>query len=168
MGSRAFVAVARFVLFIARDPNDDRVRLLAQAKNNVGRSDDLPLLPFRIVPFVFHNADGDEIETAQIEWLMPDSSRSLTDIVRSGGQDKRDPRRRAEQWLTTFLTGQPDRQASWSDIRAAADQAGHNYRTVQRAANDLGVKVTPRGRHSTWQLPADDTNEPRSETELPY
>ena len=39
MGSRAFAAVARAVLFVMTDPDDENARLLGQAKNNLGRSD---------------------------------------------------------------------------------------------------------------------------------
>ena len=47
MGSRAFAAVARCVLFVMTDPDDEHVRLVGQAKNNLGRSD-LPTLRFTI------------------------------------------------------------------------------------------------------------------------
>ena len=39
MGSRAFVAVARAVLFVMADPDDESKRLLGQPKNNLGRSE---------------------------------------------------------------------------------------------------------------------------------
>ena len=45
MGSRAFAAVARAVLFVVTDPEDEEMRLLGQAKNNLGRAD-LPTLRF--------------------------------------------------------------------------------------------------------------------------
>ena len=47
MGSRAFAAVARAVLFTMIDPDDDTRRLLGQPKNNLGRTD-LPTLTFAI------------------------------------------------------------------------------------------------------------------------
>ena len=48
MGSRAFTAVARSVLFVMLDPEDESRRLLGQPKNNLGRTD-LPTKTFRIV-----------------------------------------------------------------------------------------------------------------------
>ena len=47
MGSRAFAAVARSVLFVMTDPDDENTRLLGTPKNNLGRLD-LPTLSFRI------------------------------------------------------------------------------------------------------------------------
>jgi hypothetical protein len=47
MGSRAFVAVARSVLFAMTDPDDNERRLLGQPKDNLGRCD-LPTLTFGI------------------------------------------------------------------------------------------------------------------------
>ena len=43
MGSRAFTAVPRAVLFVATDPDDETVRLAGEPKNNLGRTD-LPTL----------------------------------------------------------------------------------------------------------------------------
>jgi hypothetical protein len=48
MGSRAFAAVARAVLFVMVDPEHEDQRLLGQPKNNLGRTDTLPTLTFTI------------------------------------------------------------------------------------------------------------------------
>jgi len=39
MASRAFAAVARWVLFVMIDPDDESTRLLGLPKNNLGRTD---------------------------------------------------------------------------------------------------------------------------------
>jgi hypothetical protein len=49
MASRAFAALARSVLFVMTDPDDEKVRLLGIAKSNRGRID-VPTRSFQIVP----------------------------------------------------------------------------------------------------------------------
>ncbi len=67
MGSRAFAAVARAVLFCMVDPDDETARVLGQPKNNLGRTD-LPTMTFRIVSA--HVADTDEgpVWTGRVDW----------------------------------------------------------------------------------------------------
>ncbi len=67
MGSRAFTAVARSVLYVMRDPEDDAVRLLGLAKNNLGR-DDLPTLTFTLEPVKVADTDEGEVWTSRVRW----------------------------------------------------------------------------------------------------
>jgi len=57
MGSVAFTAASRFVLFCMVDPDDKAVRLIGEPKNNTGRSD-LPTMAFTIEE-VDLGVDGD-------------------------------------------------------------------------------------------------------------
>ena len=68
MGSRAFTAVSRAVLFMMLDPEDPSIRLLGQPKNNLGQTD-LPTLALRIEEA--HVADTDEgpVTTGKVVWL---------------------------------------------------------------------------------------------------
>src|SRR6185503_18368372 len=80
MGSRAFAAVARAVLFVAVDPDQEDQRLLSQVKNNLGKLD-LPTLLFEIRgSLVETTADGDEVWTAKLVW-RGESDRSLREVL---------------------------------------------------------------------------------------
>jgi hypothetical protein len=67
MGSRAFAAVARAVLYMMTDPDNEAQILLGQPKNNLGRSD-LPTLTLKIESA--HVADTDEgpVWTGRATW----------------------------------------------------------------------------------------------------
>jgi hypothetical protein len=67
MGSRAFAAVARAVLFAMTDPHEESTRLLGQPKNNLGRSD-LPTLSFRIIGAKVAATVEGEVWTGKLEW----------------------------------------------------------------------------------------------------
>jgi hypothetical protein len=67
MGSRAFSAVPRFVLFIIEDPNDPSVRLFGQPKNNLGPNQST--LTFEVET----NAVSPDISTGRVVWTGEDA-----------------------------------------------------------------------------------------------
>jgi hypothetical protein len=69
MGSRAFAAVARAVLFMMTDPEDATVRLLGQPKNNLGRVDNLPTLTLRIESARVADTDEGPVTTGRVVWI---------------------------------------------------------------------------------------------------
>lgn len=85
MASRAFAAVARAVLYVMRDPDEEAVRLLGQAKNNLGRTD-LPTLTFAIEQA--HVADTDEgsVFTGRVKW-MGETDRTISDALADADGD---------------------------------------------------------------------------------
>lgn len=80
MGSRAFAAVARAVLFMMTDPEDETVRLLGQPKNNLGRTDDLPTLAFRIESAHVADTEDGPVTSGRVAWLG-ESSISIGDAL---------------------------------------------------------------------------------------
>jgi len=83
MGSRAFAAVARAVLFAMIDPDDDTRRLLGQPKNNLGRTD-LPTLTFAIQGVCVATTDKGEVWTGHLEWGEPVESHDSRSARESG------------------------------------------------------------------------------------
>ncbi len=79
MGSRAFAAVARAVLFVMTDPDDDTLRLLGQPKNNLGRTD-LPTLTFRIDTATVAVTDEGPVTTGKVNWIG-ETERSIRDVL---------------------------------------------------------------------------------------
>ena len=86
MGSRAFAAVARAVLFVLVDPDDESVRLLGQPKNNLGRTG-LPTLLFRIVGTKVADTAEGPVWTGKLEWLG-ESDRSIREAVEASTGDR--------------------------------------------------------------------------------
>jgi hypothetical protein len=164
-GSRAFSAVARAVIAVARD-NDatDGSCVASQIKNNLGRLN-LPSLRY-VVESVELPTDEGPAFVGRLN-MLGETDRSVTDILGDTGTDapSRSERDHVAIWLTDYLTAH-GREASWADIRAAARDEGVAERTLQRVRERLGIVsersgVPPR---SIWRLAADDSRSPSAPT----
>jgi len=155
MGSRAFVAASRAVLFVVQDPNDEKVRLLGQAKNNLGRSN-LPSLTFTIEEATVAQSDEGPIKTGKLRWLgeSPRSIRDLVEEAADGGAD-RGQTAEAMDWLRDYMNALPLGWGYSKVIKAAAKKDGHRERTLERAKKRLGLVVHSGGfpRKTVWALP---------------
>lgn len=156
MASRAFVAVARSVLFVAVNPDDEHQRLLANVKSNLGRLD-LPTLVFQIRGVLVQTtASGDEIWTGQLTWLGG-SDQSLRDVLERIGEREQDAhaRHEAERWLLDYLASLGGTAAK-KDVMVAGKQAGHSERTLHRARQHAGIQTDFRGFpcQSFWLSPS--------------
>lgn len=160
MGSRAFSAVSRFTLMVCEDwdhPEPPPTFILGQPKNSLGPSFGLPVLPYQIASFSFSTTeDGKLIKTSLIQWLPEDASRAFADVMRKGSQKEQPARENAAAWLRKYLSTVDGMTALAKDIYKDAEAAGHNKKTLQRAADDV-LKVTRSGQgpKATWTLPAD-------------
>lgn len=168
MGSRAFAAVARGVLFVMVDPDDEQRRLLGQPKNNLGRTD-LPTIAFAIESAVVADTDEGQVFTGRIIWLG-DSDRTIADALAAtaGTQEERGATSEAAEWLRDYLTISGG-EAPSKDIKAAGRAAGHSDRALQRARLSLRAEVTYFGypKTSAWCLPvgiADQSRQNPGET----
>lgn len=156
MGSRAFGAVARSVLFAMTSPEDDSIKLLGQPKNNLGRSD-LPTLTYKITGA--HVADTDEgaIWTGRVDWLG-EVDMTIADALAAVGHDDdaRAATREAAEWLVDYLQNVGGGAKS-SDVKAAGKAAGHSERTLNRVRQKLKIGSESQGypRITYWCLPAD-------------
>lgn len=165
MGSRAFAAVARSVLYVIADQEDVGLRLLGLAKNNLGRSD-LPTLRFRIESA--HVADTDEgpIWTGKLEWAGEDP-RSLSDVLEDAHDtsDNRGATNDAGQWLLGYLADNGG-TAPLADIkRDGLKDGGHNYDALKRARRRVKVTYTNTNtvpRTTFWSLPDTQLGGPAS------
>lgn len=153
MGSRAFTAVARAVLFVMTDPNDEQTRLLGQAKNNLGRMD-LPTLAFQIVDA--HVADTPEgpVHTGKLEWTG-ESDMSIRDALDASTQASGDKTATSEAmgWLDDYLRSE-NGQADSAVVKRKGLAAGHSTSALQRARQKLKVSTVTSGfpRRSFWCL----------------
>ncbi len=155
MGSRAFSAVARSVLFAMRDPDDDNVILLGQEKNNLGRSD-LPTLAFTIVNICVAVTSEGPVNTGKVQWLG-ESSLSIKDALNTVTEQTPETKtatQEAMDWLHDYLMLKGGAEKS-SAVKRAAQAEGHATTTLNRAKNKLGVIAEMSGfpRTSWWRLP---------------
>jgi putative DNA primase/helicase len=84
MASRAFAAVARWVLFAMTDPDDERRRLLGLAKSNLGRTD-LPTLAYHIVPIRAVQNEGERRLSKNVSVHLEFRER-VSELPDSGGR----------------------------------------------------------------------------------
>jgi hypothetical protein len=155
MGSRAFVAVARAVLFVMEDPDNDRNRLLGQPKNNLGRTDDLPTLVFGIVGQLVANTPDGEVWTGRLEW-RGESAQTLREAIDTATQKPGDKTatQEATEWLEDFLTAKGG-GCQKKEIAKEARDAGHERNALDRARKRLKITFSSGGfpRETSWYLP---------------
>jgi hypothetical protein len=161
MGSRAFVAVARTVLFVMADPDQEDRRLLGTPKNNMGRAD-LPTLAFRIVGAkVAETAEG-AVWTGRLEWLG-ETAQSIKDAIAAAAENAGDKtaKREAADWLLDFLASQGGRAES-AAIKSAGRSAGHTLDALQRARKWSRLLTDSLGfpRRTYWCLPSCQSSDP--------
>lgn len=154
MGSRAFAAVSRAVLFVVRDPEDDSIRLLGQEKNNLGRPD-LPTLTFRIDSAVVAETDDGPVVTGRVHWLG-ETVRTIREALEATVEtsEGRTATGEATMWLEDHLTSQGGTDDSAS-IKAAGAKAGHSKDSLLRALKRLHGATDSQGfpRRTYWTLP---------------
>ncbi|HVB13545.1 MAG TPA: AAA family ATPase [Candidatus Dormibacteraeota bacterium] len=154
MGSRAFAAVARAVIYMALDPDDAETRLIGQPKNNLGRSD-LPTRSCRIEGVKVIDTEEGEVWTGKLCWTgsRPESIRDVLEAA-SESADIRSATGEAAGWLEDWLTGQGGSAAS-AAAKVEGKLAGHSIDALKRATNRLAIKVSSEGfpRTTTWSLP---------------
>lgn len=159
-GSLAFVAAARAAFIVAKDPENDARRLFLPMKNNIGN--DRSGLAFAIESAQVKSTVG-LIETSRIAW-EPDP---VTVTADEAMQPQGDPEERsalddARQFLEGLLADGPVKAGQ---IKADADGAGFNLRTIQRAADKLNIERNKDGMKGgwTWKLPPKMTSTPEDD-----
>ena len=155
MGSRAFAAVARSVLFAMVDPDDETKRLLGQPKNNLGRTD-LPTLTFQINGVCVTETDEGQVWTGKLDWLGQ-ADRSITEAVdaAAGSADDRSATSDAANWLSDYLASQGGQQDA-AIVLQEGRKEGHSRNALYRARKRLRLISESEGfpRRAHWMLPA--------------
>ncbi len=149
LGSRAFTGIARAVWHLSRDGENKSRRLLLPGKNNLAREGDG--LAFTI--------GG---EPPCISWerdpvrMNADEGLAAENAVNKPGPEP-EARSQAADWLLALLG---DGEIAAAVVKSEAANAGLSYRTVQRAADTLGVIREKNAFSGGWQWrlprPADE------------
>jgi AAA domain len=136
-------AVARSVLVVGCDKDDDDIHHVAHAGLTVGKKG-------KSLKFHFEGDPDDEDEPARLVW-DGESNVTADELAGSGGVSPRDA---AKEWLVEFLKDGPKPR---DDVYEAAASYGHTQATLRRAAAEL--KITServkgvRHGHYEWKLP---------------
>jgi putative DNA primase/helicase len=143
IGSVAFSAVARVVLVAAKVKGEDGedCRILARSKSNIGPDEggfEYHLEQVEVMP---------GIEASRVAWgkAVQGSARELLTDTPEDSEEA--PRDSAAEFLREVLRDGP---TPVKTIKAEAQDAGHTWRTVQRAANDLQVIKKKGGMAAGW------------------
>lgn len=155
-GSVGFTAAARSVLVFARDPDDPDgeagpLRVIAHAKSNLGPQ--ARSLLARIEPRTIDIDDGETIATSRVV-LLGESDQTARDLLASAPStsDERTVRDEAGEFLRVELANGP---VPARQLRATAETSGFNWRTVERAKKQAGVRSVKQGTEWLWQLKTD-------------
>lgn len=152
MASRAFAAVARAVLFVMVDPNDESSRLLGTPKNNLGRAD-LPTLAFTIDGARVAETSEGAVWTGRLVWAG-ESELSIREAlqVTTESHGDRTVLGEAADWLDDFLSSQGG-TADSADIKREGRTAGHTHAALHRARIKLNVGTLSVGfpRRTLWR-----------------
>jgi hypothetical protein len=138
-GSIAFVAAARAAYVVARDPQDEARRLVLPIKNNL--AEDRTGLAYRLR----QAENGAPVLLWDDQPVTVSAEEALAPVVTD---DERPERDQAADWLREVLSDGP---VSAKDVRRAAEEAGHAWRTVRRAKDGIGVIVEKAEFNGGWR-----------------
>lgn len=150
-GSLAFGALARVVLVTAKqDEGGDRParRVLLRAKSNIGPDGGGFGYELRQEPL----PDFPGVEASRVVWgeVIDGTAREVLADSEAQGEEVEE-RRDAASWLRELLSGG---ELSVKEVKRHANDAGHAWRTVQRAMRAAGVesKRGGFGEPAKWRL----------------
>jgi AAA domain len=150
-GSGGFLAAARSGFLIGADPHDETRRVIVHGKSNL--APEAESLSFMLEPIELPNPDPLDpkpIVVARVAMLGA-SNLSAADVLRP---QKATAHGAAMVWLTQLLNSGPMPER-W--IEGAAETAGHAWRTVRRAKEELGIESARSGFGKDgrweWKLP---------------
>jgi hypothetical protein len=172
MGSRAFAAVARAVIYMAADPDDAELRLVGSPKNAWGKMD-TTTRTCRIEGVKVVDTDEGEVWTGKLIW-EGERAQSIRDLLEAQLEtaESRSATGEARAWLSDYLESRGG-SALRKEILAAGQLDGHSAPSLRRAREQLNLRdenvpgAFPR--QTVWRLreiksPSRDTDPPSHTT----
>ena len=154
MGSKAFGAMARLTLMVTR--MDDNIRAVGVAKSNLG-PDDGAAYTFQLLPTHVGQSptNGQAIVSARVEWIGR-SDQTVGDLMATSAEEAggKSGVVAAGEYLRDLLAA--GKMRAKDAKKQANGEGGWSFRTIERAAKDIGVEVirTPTAPPIVyWQLP---------------
>lgn len=154
MGSKAFTAVARAVIYIAEDAENRDIKVVGQPKNNLGRSN-LPELTYTLETATVGEDDG-PIITGRLVWGEERENGELRKIMATNPRTVITKVDSAKDWLEVYLTHRG--RSLRSQIIKEGMAAGHAEHNLKKARASLGVIVEQVGMPavSWWYIDGTD------------
>lgn len=154
MASAAFTAVARAVLYVVIDSEDEDLRIMGQVKNNLGQRG-LPELTYCITPKEVGQDDGPIIGTT-LTWkgeVAPGTAaKTLGNRTRHNKIDD------AKEWLEQMLQGNSHLENGLlaRELKEQGEIKGFNSRMLNRALVEIGGESQTIGFPGVayWKIPA--------------
>ncbi len=131
-GSIGIIGAARSGLLVAKDPDNEELRVLASTKCNLAAQP--ASLSYRLEP----GANG----AVRVAWLGSSSHTAQSILAMPEGQGERDAVSQAAEVLGSILADGP---LEAKEVRRQARQAGVSDRTIDRAKELVGVKASKEG-----------------------
>jgi energy-coupling factor transporter ATP-binding protein EcfA2 len=132
MGSRAFSAVSRAVLYVVQDVEDPEIKIMMQAKNNLGRSD-LPELAYTLNSKVVAKIGDEEISSVQLVWKGQRPTGTAQSNI-SAKPSSKPKSQLVKEWLQLFLT--TSGRTSSKTVKEKAIEDGFSQSTLEKAAKE--------------------------------
>jgi putative DNA primase/helicase len=154
VGSVGFTTSVRSVLGVGEHPDDPQHRVCVVGKANMTDKSTVPAVRFTVEgTFIAHPDGGAPIDTGLAVILGEELGVDPNAVIDSGTPAERTALEEAVEWLDDVLAEGP---VSSTDVKKWAKAADIKERTLQRARNRVGVKVTRReneqGRPTMWEL----------------
>ena len=155
-GSLAYGAAARIVLVAAKQKDSD-IRIFCRAKSNIGLDDSGFEYNIALSPL----PDHPEITASYVEWGNPISGEAQDLLSTAEAVDTENggyALKEAKEFIIAVLK---NGQVEAKEVKKEAKDAGIAERTLRRAREDLGVKISRegfgKGGKSMWDLQNTDT-----------
>lgn len=144
--SVSFIGKARIGITVARHPDDPDTSIFVPVKcSNAPK-------PMAREFHVFNRSTDRDRSAFRFSWgdEVDKTADDILEVERDPGRPKKE-REEAKEWLLGQLEGGP---VPAKQLRLQAERHAVAWKTVERAARELGVKKPAGGPGSVWQLPA--------------
>ena len=141
-GSIAIIGAARSAMVMAKDPDDNNKRVLAQSKSNIAK-------PVSALMFRLDSDPGDKAAHIVWEGISSHSADSLVNPPRQ----KSSAMEKAMEFIREALA---DGARPSNEVEEASSAAGHSRSTYDRARNALKIKPKKGADHWTIELPEEE------------
>jgi putative DNA primase/helicase len=145
-GAVAFTGIARAAWLFTEDPEDKDKHLMLRIKGNIAKS--TQGLVYRILAKPVQ-VEGEAMQQPYIEF--EGETQLDTGVLMAGRMVGRpdSQMQTAKEWLAEFLA---DGSQTTADIESFGKKAGHSFRTLERAKEELGAYAAKIGRRWEWSL----------------
>jgi hypothetical protein len=135
MGSRAFSAVSRAVLFVVESSEDPTIKIMGQPKNNLGPAS-LPDLSYTLHQVTVDKYKDRDITSVALRWGQELKSGAIRDHIYAGTHQGK--KTSPVDWLRDYLLQNGGRVDSAKVRLAGADEEGFSNDQLKRALKKVG------------------------------